>query len=139
VPEDTPFERLVDLTKLRRRIERDYQELKQEVGLGHYEGRGWRGFHHHLTLCIAAYGFLISERETIPPSGPHPPKSCQSPAFPEGCRPRGAADPARAPHPELDRDHATTPHPRLGQETRQMPLLRDVDQKKAKLTIFMAQ
>ena len=58
------------LAKLRWRIERDYQELKQEVGLGHYEGRGWRGFHHHATLCIAAYGFLISERETIPPSGP---------------------------------------------------------------------
>jgi SRSO17 transposase len=48
-----------------------YQELKQEVGLGHFEGRGWRGFHHHATLCIAAYGFLISERETIPPSGDH--------------------------------------------------------------------
>ena len=48
------------------RLERDYQELKQEVGLGHFEGRGWRGFHHHATLCIAAYGFLISERETIP-------------------------------------------------------------------------
>jgi SRSO17 transposase len=43
--------------------------LKQEVGLGHYEGRGWRGFHHHATLCIAAYGFLIAERQTIPPSG----------------------------------------------------------------------
>ncbi len=61
---------MVDLAKLRWRIERDYQELKQEVGLGHFEGRGWRGFHHHATLCIAAYGFLISERETIPPSGP---------------------------------------------------------------------
>ena len=47
--------------------QRDYQELKQEVGLGHFEGRGWRGFHHHATLCIAAYGFLVSERETIPP------------------------------------------------------------------------
>ena len=54
--------------KLRWRIERDYQELKQEVGLGHFEGRGWRGFHHHATLCIAAYGFLISERAKIPPS-----------------------------------------------------------------------
>jgi SRSO17 transposase len=43
---------------MRWRVERDYQELKQEVGLGHYEGRGWRGFHHHATLCIAAYGFL---------------------------------------------------------------------------------
>jgi len=59
LPEDTAFDRLVDLTKLRWRIERDYQELKQELGLGDYEGRGWRGFHHHATLCIAAYGFLI--------------------------------------------------------------------------------
>ncbi len=42
--------------------QRDYHELKQEVGLGHFEGRGWRGFHHHATLSIAAYGFLISER-----------------------------------------------------------------------------
>ena len=67
LPEKVTFNHLVDLAKLRWRIERDYQELKQEVGLGHYEGRGWRGFHHHATLCIAAYGFLISERETIPP------------------------------------------------------------------------
>jgi SRSO17 transposase len=40
---------MVDFAKLRWRIERDYQELKQEVGLGHFEGRGWRGFHHHAT------------------------------------------------------------------------------------------
>ena len=66
LPEDIPFDKLVDAVKLRWRIERDYQEFKQEVGLGHYEGRGWRGFHHHATLCIAAYGFLIAERETIP-------------------------------------------------------------------------
>jgi len=65
--EKIAFNRLIDLTKLRWRIERDYQDLKQEVGLGHFEGRGWRGFHHYATLCIAAYGFLISERETIPP------------------------------------------------------------------------
>src|SRR6187455_790743 len=68
VPPDMPFERLVDLAKLRWRIERDYQELKQELGLGHYEGRGWRGFHHHATLCIAAYAFLIAERARISPS-----------------------------------------------------------------------
>jgi len=68
LPSNIPFRDLVDAAKLRWRIERDYEELKQEVGLGHYEGRGWRGFHHHATLCIAAYGFLISERETIPPS-----------------------------------------------------------------------
>ena len=67
LPADISLERMVDQAKMRWRIERDYLELKQEVGLGHYEGRGWRGFHHHATLCIAAYGFLISEKETIPP------------------------------------------------------------------------
>jgi SRSO17 transposase len=66
---DVGLEHMVDLAKPCWRIERDYLELKQEVGLGHYEGRGWRGFHHHATLRIAAYGFLISEKETIPPSG----------------------------------------------------------------------
>jgi SRSO17 transposase len=81
---------LVDAAKLRWRIERDYQELKQEVGLGHYEGRGWRGFHHHATLCIAAYGFLISERETIPPSGPRSATLLPQLALPDGYRPRGA-------------------------------------------------
>jgi SRSO17 transposase len=44
LPEDAPIAELVDLAKLRWRIERDYQELKQELGVGHYEGRGWRGF-----------------------------------------------------------------------------------------------
>ena len=68
LPGNNALRQLVDIAKMRWRIERDYQELKQEVGLGHFEGRGWRGFHHHATLCIAAYGFLISERETIPPS-----------------------------------------------------------------------
>jgi SRSO17 transposase len=62
LPADTPIRELVRLAKLRWRIERDYQELKQELGLGHFEGRSWRGFHHHATLCIAAYGFLVAER-----------------------------------------------------------------------------
>jgi len=66
LPANIAFRQLVDTAKLHWRIERDYHELKQEVGVGHFEGRGWRGFHHHATLCIAAYGFLISERETIP-------------------------------------------------------------------------
>jgi SRSO17 transposase len=91
LPAKISFRRLVDLAKLRWRIERDYQELKQEVGLGHYEGRGWRGFHHHATLCIAAYGFLIAERATIPPSGPRCSWRFQTPALPEGYRPRGSA------------------------------------------------
>jgi SRSO17 transposase len=91
LPKDITFQRLVDLAKLRWRIERDYQELKQEVGLGHFEGRRWRGFHHHATLCIAAYGFLISERETIPPSGPCSAALFSPPDLPDGYRPRGTA------------------------------------------------
>ena len=91
LPEEIDFRRLVDLAKLRWRIERDYQELKQEVGLGHYEGRSWRGFHHHATLCIAAYGFLIAERATIPPSGPRSAAPFQMPRLPDGYRPRGSA------------------------------------------------
>jgi SRSO17 transposase len=91
LPKDITFPRLVDLAKLRWRIERDYQDLKQEVGLGHFEGRGWRGFHHHATLCIAAYGFLISERETIPPSGARSAALFSPPPVPPGYRPRGSA------------------------------------------------
>jgi SRSO17 transposase len=104
---DISFRRLVDIAKMRWRVERDYQELKQEVGLGHYEGRGWPGFHHHGTLCIAVYGFLISERETIPPSEPRCSRTIPQSAVPEGYRPRGAADPAPTPRPELDSDHAS--------------------------------
>jgi len=93
LPEDIPFVELVDLTKLRWRIERDYQELKQELGLGHYEGRGWRGFHHHATLCIAAYGYLIAERGAIPPSAARNTLRVPVSSLPDGFRPRGAPDP----------------------------------------------
>lgn len=87
---DMPLRNLVDLAKLRWRIERDYQDLKQELGLGHYEGRGWRGFHHHATLTIAAYGFLISERSAIPPSGGPRAPVFQMPCLPRSYRPRGS-------------------------------------------------
>ena len=70
LPADTALGELVRVTKLRWRIERDYQELKQGFGLDHFEGRGWRGFHHHATLPIAAYGFLLAERLA------HPEKNC---------------------------------------------------------------
>src|SRR5665811_1330958 len=106
LPKDITFRALVDLTKLRWRIERDYQELKQEVGLGHFEGRGWRGFHHHATLCIAAYGFLVSERETIPPSGPRCAALFKELAVPNRHRPRGATAENRTPRPKLNCNHA---------------------------------
>lgn len=104
LPAATPLKELVALGKLRWRIERDYQDLKQEVGLGHYEGRGWRGFHHHAALTIAAYGFLVSERRAIPPSGPNwRPKA---PRTPKRFRPRGSPDPTRAACAELNRNAA---------------------------------
>jgi SRSO17 transposase len=64
-PEYASLEQLVLVAKMRWRIERDYQDLKQDFGLGHFEGRGWRGFHHHATLSIAAYGFLMAQRLTM--------------------------------------------------------------------------
>ena len=124
VPEDMTFRALVDLTKLRWRIERDYQELKQEVGLGHFEGRGWRGFHHHATLCIAAYGFLVSERETIPPSEPHSATLFEKLAVPDNYRPRGSAAADTTSRSKLDCDHAAPIDRRTRLETVAMPMLR---------------
>ena len=124
VPPDMPFDRLVDLAKLRWRIERDYQELKQELGLGHYEGRGWRGFHHHATLCIAAYAFLIAERARIPPSAAAvaadqfaTPEISQSPPS------RGAARSPRTTCCQLDCDDASTPDRRPRNHPDAMSLL----------------
>lgn len=68
LPPTTKLKALVKMAKHRWIIERDYQELKQELGLGHFEGRNWRGFHHHASLCIAAYGFLVAERNRFSPS-----------------------------------------------------------------------
>jgi SRSO17 transposase len=108
LPADTPLSRLVHLAKLRWRIERDYLELKQELGLGHYEGRGWRGFHHHASLCIAAYGFLVQQRLATFPSGENPgPKSgLDLPPLPENFVPRGSPRKARTTQSTLHRHHA---------------------------------
>src|SRR3954453_13618781 len=100
------LERLVDLAKLRWRIERDYQELKQELGLGHYEGRGWPGFHHHATLCIAAYAFLVAERAMIPPSGQRRAPQRATSGLPTSYRPRGTPDPAGTPRGALHHKRA---------------------------------
>jgi SRSO17 transposase len=94
LPPRTSLKHLVHTAKARWLIERDYQELKQEIGLGHYEGRGWRGFHHHASLCIAAYGFLVAERCLFPPPHRFTPDWIKAPALPEGFRPRGATHPA---------------------------------------------
>ena len=84
---------MVNLAKLRWRIERDYQDLKQELGFSQYEGRGWCGFHHHATLCIAAYGFLIAERGAFPPSEGSRPPSLETSPLPGNYQPRGAPNP----------------------------------------------
>lgn len=110
LPADRPLRDLVATAKLRWRIERDYRELKQELGLGHYEGRGWRGFHHHASLCVAAYGFLISEQEAIPPSAPTRPQGGQDAPIPRGSRPRAAAHPTRAARPQLHRHRSPPDH-----------------------------
>ena len=127
VEHDMPFRDLVDLAKLRWRIERDYQELKQEIGLGHYDGRTWRGFHHHGTMSIAAYGFLISEQERIPPSGPDRAAAIEKSTIPSGYRPRGAPDPAAAPRPELDRHHPSPVGCRDCTDPAAMPMLHPSD------------
>jgi SRSO17 transposase len=124
LPDDISFENLVDRTKLRWRIERDYQDLKQELGLGHYEGRGWRGLHHHITLCIAAYGFLVAERAAFPPSGPSNPGR-PTPAFvPAGHRSGGATAASGAAYSEFHCHAQTAAYRRAGQTSAAVPLLR---------------
>ena len=136
LPADTAINDLVAAAHMRWRIERDYQDLKQELGLGHYEGRGWRGFHHHAALTIAAYGFLVAER--IAAGATRSAKKnfivSQVPALPADYLPRGS--PARAAaRPGLPGDdppsarHSTHPSPRP------LPALRAAKRK----TTFMTQ
>jgi SRSO17 transposase len=88
MPANTPQDQLIRLAKIRWRIERDYQELKQELGLDHFEGRGWRGFHHHWALCIAAYAFLAAERARLSP--PEPLSFLRATPLPRGFKTRGS-------------------------------------------------
>jgi SRSO17 transposase len=96
LPATTSLRALAKMAKHRWIIERDYEELKQEVGLGHYEGRGWRGFHHHGVLCIAAYGFLVSERNRFSPSARVGHVGLSAPKPSPGFRPRGSPPAPRA-------------------------------------------
>ena len=106
LPAETKLRGLVFLAKLRWIIGGDYEELKQALGLGHFEGRGWRGFHHHATLCIAAYGFLVAERSRFSPSARSGQLGLSLPQLPAHFRSRGAARPQRAAPSMVDHDVA---------------------------------
>ncbi len=62
IPRRTSLVQLVRLAKARWRVEQDYQQLKDELGLDHFEGRSWLGWHHHVTMTMVAYGFLVREQ-----------------------------------------------------------------------------
>jgi SRSO17 transposase len=120
LPEGVNIENLVDIIKLRWRIERDYEELKSELGLAQFEGRGWRGFHHHASLCIAAYGFLLLERAAFPPSARW---RRERPAVSGRTRSSRSADPSGTTRGKLDRNAAKTTFRRSCQDALSMPLL----------------
>jgi SRSO17 transposase len=135
LPEDTPIDDLVSIAHQRWRIERDYQDLKQDFGLGHYEGRGWRGFHHHAALSIAAYGFLMAERLIAdrPVGGKKNFIERNLPALPKDYIPRGS--PARtAARGDLDHDTAPTTELSADRPTRTVSLLRSRKRKTTLVT-----
>lgn len=123
LPEAVSLQRMVLEAKMRWRIERDYQDLKQELGLGHYEGRGWRGFHHHASLSIAAYGFLMA-RQLRHPEGAGKKNSARSKesALPTHYKPRGSPAHA-APRPIVHHDFAAAYRRSLAQDAPPMSML----------------
>jgi SRSO17 transposase len=125
LPAETKIRDLVRLAKQRWIIEHNYQELKQELGLGHFEGRGWRGFHHHATLCIAAYGFLVAERSRFSPSARAAQLELSLPEAPPDFRPRGAARAQRAAQSVVDRDLAHDDRANSAAPAQGLCLLRD--------------
>jgi SRSO17 transposase len=127
LPQDMPLQRLVFEAKMRWRIERDYQDLKQEVGLGHYEGRNWRGLHHHASLSIAAYGFLMAQQLRHPDgagkkNAARRTQDGPQPALPTHYKPRGSPAHA-APRPIVHHDFATAYRRSLAQDTSSMSVL----------------
>ena len=121
--QDVTLQRMVFEAKMRWRIERDYQDLKQEVGLGHYEGRGWRGFHHHASLSIAAYGFLMEQQLRHPDgAGKKNAARRQEPTLPTHYKPRGSPAHA-APRPIVHHDFAAAYRSSLAQDAAPMPVL----------------
>lgn len=93
LPESIDFKTMVFTAKHRWRIEEDYLNLKQECGLGHYEGRSWPGFHHHCALSIAAYAFLTAEKVVFSPSKRRNQRATKQLAIPKGQVARGRTHP----------------------------------------------
>lgn len=121
--ERTSVKRLVYYAKLRWRIERDYEELKQEIGLGHYEGRKWRGFHHHAVMCIAAYAFLVRERGLFSPSRVSGESRFEKAGVSGSERGVRATSAARETQPDINSDGAQRIDRGAGETTRTLPLL----------------
>ena len=138
LPEDVPLQRMVFEAKMRWRIERDYQDLKQELGLGHYEGRGWRGFHHHASLSIAAYGFLMAQQLRHPDgagkkNSARRTKDGAQPPLPTHYKPRGSPAHA-APRPLVHHDLAAAYRRSLAQDAATMSVLPAHERKAALMT-----
>ena len=123
LPANTTVRTMANTAMTRWRIERDYQELKQEFGLSHYEGRGWRGFHHHAALCIAAYGFLMSQRLKGPGGKKNSARS-ETSLLPEGYTPRGSRKNATS-RPRLHRHASLSVGSRDRATARTVSVLRD--------------
>jgi SRSO17 transposase len=120
LPRETSFKHLVFNAMGRWMIERDYEELKSELGLSHYEGRNWRGVHHHATLCISAYGFLMLQRLR----GKKNFAQFEQPPIPRSFRPRGSRSDA-ASQPVVDRQRTLSSGLRDRSNTASVPLLRE--------------
>ena len=86
---ETTLQELATLVHLRFRIEQDYGHLKDDLGLDHFEGRNWNGFHHHLALCSAAYAYLIARRGRFSPSAIDAISGLEKHALPQDYLPRG--------------------------------------------------
>lgn len=122
MPADSTFTEMIRTIKMRWRIERDYYELKQEIGLGHFEGRGWIGFHHHASLCIAAYAFMVCTRIAFSPSGLAR-ILFKVPPLPKGFHPRGSAAAQRTAHSMVSGNNPSPSHYRTFNLSASMPML----------------
>ena len=135
LPGDMSIERMVLDAKMRWRIERDYQDLKQDLGLGDYEGRGWRGFHHHASLAIAAYGFLMEQQLRHPQgAGKKNGARRQEPALPTHYKPRGSPAHA-APRPIVYHELAAAYRRSLAQDAATVSVLPTRKRKASPVTL----